>query len=147
MVWRRVTTAAVAVAAGVGAVLAAGVPAAAQSSSGVPDLRIQVDYGCRTEWNGPNDWRTSAHVFTTVGNVGSAPVRDVTARIAVASGYVTAHPIPVLEPGQSVTFDDDTRMSSLIIVPTVAAAFGAGLDANPLDNVYVGVAPFVCSAL
>ncbi len=130
-----------------GAALVAAAPAAAQSSAGVPDLRVHVDYGCRTTGTGPHDWRTTAHVFTTVGNAGSAPARDVLVRVATASGHVAAHPIAVLEPGQSVTFDDDTRMNAMILIPTVAAAFGSGLDANPLDNLYAGLSPFVCSAL
>lgn len=122
-------------------------PAVAQSSAATPDLRIGVGYGCRTTGSGPADWRTSAHVFTTVTNVGSAPARNVVAYLRVMPAYLVENRVPVLEPGQSVTFENDTRANALVLNPVGAAAYGAGADTNPLDNVYAGLAPFVCSAL
>ena len=46
-----------------------------------------------------------------------------------------------------MAYDHDTRSNALILNPVGAAAFGAGVDANPMDNMYAWVAPFVCSAL
>lgn len=135
-----------AVVAGIG--LAGAAPAAAQSSSaGTSDLRIGVGYGCRTSGTGPADWRTTAHIFTTVTNTGSAPVRDVVARVQVLAGFGTANRVAALAPGESVTFDNDTLANALVLTPVGAFVSASGIDANPLDNAYVGLAPFVCSAL
>jgi hypothetical protein len=133
--------------AGLALTVAGVAPAAAQGSIGTSDLRIEVGYGCRTTGTGPADWRTTAHVFTTVTNVGGAPVRDVVARVAVLPSFTAGNTVPVLEPGASVTFDDDTFANALVLNPVGAVTYGSAPDANPLDNVYAGLAPFVCSAL
>ncbi|EME19263.1 hypothetical protein [Rhodococcus triatomae] len=122
-------------------------PAAAQGSAGTSDLRIEVGYGCRTTGSGPADWRTTAHVFTTVTNDGGAQVRDVVARVAVLPSYTVENTVPVLEPGGSVTFDNDTFANALVLNPVGAVTYGSAPDANPVDNVHAGLAPFVCSAL
>ncbi|WP_145982221.1 hypothetical protein [Rhodococcus sp. MTM3W5.2] len=134
--------------------LGAGPAAAADSgsagsagSAGIGDLRVSVGYGCRTTGTGPADWRTSAHVFTTVTNVGSAPVRGVGTSVWIPLTYSVTNHAAEIAPGQTVVYDNDTFSTALILNPVGATAFGVGLDANPFDNLYAGAAPFVCSAL
>ncbi|MFD4180863.1 hypothetical protein [Rhodococcus sp. NPDC058514] len=151
---RRVAVSAAATAAVVTVTVGAGAgPAAAASdagsagSAGVADLRINVGYGCRTSGTGPADWRTTAHVFTTVTNAGSAPVRGVGTSVWIPLTYSGTNYAAEIAPGQTVVYDHDTRSNALVLNPVGASAFGVGLDANPFDNLYAGVAPFVCSAL
>lgn len=127
---------------------AAGSAAASSAGSvGIGDLAVSVGYRCLTTGTGPADWRTTAHVLTTVTNVGSAPVRGVSTLVQIPLTFGAREFAPEIAPGRSVAYDHDTRSNALILNPVGAAAFAAGVDANPFDNMYAGVAPFVCSAL
>lgn len=147
---RRTVVVVVAAAVVVAASVAAGAGSAAASSAGsvgIGDLAVSVGYRCMTTGTGPADWRTTAHVFTTVTNVGSEPVRGVSTLVQIPLTFGAREFAPEIAPGRSVVYDHDTRSNALILNPVGVAAFGAGVDANAFDNVYAGVAPFVCSAL
>lgn len=139
---------AVALTAAVALTVGAGSAAASSAGSvGIGDLAVSVGYRCMTTGTGPADWRTTAHVLTTVTNIGSESARGVSTLVQIPLTFGARELAQEIAPGRSVVYDHDTRSNALILNPVGVAAFGAGLDANPMDNLYAGVAPFVCSAL
>ena len=69
--------------------MGAGSAAASSAGSvGIGDLAVSVGYRCMTTGTGPADWRTTAHVLTTVTNIGSESARGVSTLVQIPLTFV-----------------------------------------------------------
>lgn len=113
---------------------------------GAPNLSVSVDYKCVASGEG-EDASTTAHILTTVTNIGSGTADNVaTFTHAPTINATTAQHAVSIAAGESIVYDLDTNVAALAGAPVFALTYASGLDSNPFNNVAVSMAPAGCAA-
>lgn len=103
---------------------------------GLPNLAVTVESKCVD---------ATAHVVTKVTNVGGTTANNVSTFTSVSGGAATAQNAATVAPGQTITYDLNTKAAALAPVPVFALVYATGIDSNPTNNIALSSIPVNCS--